>query len=85
MPDREIQITAYINFAKQSVKTQEVFRDPEADLKVYLELAGFMAWRYMEYSEKRRGEVVKYVAEYVEHCIGNYEDTKLKEKNESTK
>ena len=79
-----IRIMPYIDLKNQSVRTQEVFKDPWADLGLYLELAGFMAWRAMEYTEKRQDEVLDYVREYVKKCMDNYQETKLKQRNEKS-
>ena len=81
--DKVIEIKSFVNLAQKWVKTQQVFNDPDTDMKLYLEIAGFMVWRYMEYAEKSVADVTDYASRYLEEVVQNYQDTKLKDRNEN--
>jgi hypothetical protein len=67
-----VRLFAYINFDKQQVKVQPVFGDLEIDMKLWLEVAGFMMARVMNARGKKKQDMLKDARDYLKQCLETY-------------
>lgn len=68
----KVQLFAELDIKKGECRVMPIENDPWNDFGYWLEVTGFMAYQAMKYREWNKQQILDYIKEYIEKCIGDY-------------